>query len=66
MQTSIHIRLLTAALLGGALALGGCGVRGSLEAPPSAANETGGATPGTPGNAATGPHKPSILDPLIR
>ena len=48
----------------GALSLGGCGVRGSLEAPPAATTETGGATPGTPGQPA--PHKPFILDPLLR
>jgi predicted small lipoprotein YifL len=43
---------------------GGCGVRGSLEAPPEAKTETGAAVPGTPGQPV--PHKPSILDPLIR
>ena len=48
----------------GVLGLAGCGVRGSLEAPPEAKTETGNATPGTPGQPA--PHKPSILDPLIR
>jgi predicted small lipoprotein YifL len=45
----------------------GCGVRGSLEVPPDARAETGGATPGTPGRPGDqGPQKPSILDPLIR
>lgn len=53
-----------AALLLGALSLGGCGVRGPLETPPAASDTTGGATPGTPGQPV--PHKPSILDPLIR
>jgi predicted small lipoprotein YifL len=53
-----------AVLLLGALSLAGCGVRGPLETPPAAASETGGATPGTPGTPV--PHKPSILDPLIR
>ena len=48
----------------GALSVGGCGVRGSLVAPPAATTETGGATPGTPGQPA--PHKPFILDPLLR
>ena len=48
----------------GMLSLPGCGVRGSLETPPEAKNETGDATPGTPGQPV--PHKPSILDPLIR
>jgi predicted small lipoprotein YifL len=51
-------------LLGGALALAGCGVRGSLEAPAAEPVDTGNATPGTPGQAA--PHKPSILDPILR
>jgi predicted small lipoprotein YifL len=42
----------------------GCGVRGSLDAPKGEKTETGGATPGKPGEPV--PHKPSILDPLIR
>jgi predicted small lipoprotein YifL len=42
----------------------GCGVRGSLDAPKGQKTETGGATPGKPGEPV--PHKPSILDPLIR
>jgi hypothetical protein len=49
----------------GMLAISGCGVRGSLDAPPGATtNTTGSSTPGTPGSAE--PHRPSILDPLIR
>jgi len=58
---------LARALIAGALLAAlssGCGVRGSLEAPPSAPTETGNATPGTPGQPS--PHKPSILDPLLR
>jgi predicted small lipoprotein YifL len=55
---------MVAVLLAGALGLSGCGVRGPLETPPGAAVETGNATPGTPGQPA--PHKPSILDPLLR
>jgi predicted small lipoprotein YifL len=39
----------------------GCGVRGPLDAPPKA---TAGAPPTKPGEPA--PHRPSILDPLIR
>ena len=50
--------------LAGMLSISGCGVRGSLEAPPGAKTETGKAEPGTPGEPV--PHKPSILDPLIR
>ena len=48
----------------GAFGLHGCGVRGSLETPPQERSETGGAVPGTPGQPV--PHKPSVLDPLIR
>jgi predicted small lipoprotein YifL len=53
-------------LLLGTLAVSGCGVHGSLEAPPQAkaATTTGDAVPGTPGQPT--PHKPSVLDPLIR
>jgi len=51
-------------LLLGALSLAGCGVMGPLEVPKDAANETGNATPGTPGQP--NPHKTSVLDPLIR
>lgn len=40
----------------------GCGVRGSLEKPPEA--RTSDDPPRKPGEPA--PHKPSILDPLIR
>ena len=61
----VHGKLLAWTLIAvGALSLGGCGVRGSLEAPPAATTETGGATPGTPGQPV--PHKPFILDPLLR
>ena len=49
-----------------ALGLAGCGVKGPLEVPHDAVNETGNATPGTPGQPPPAPHKPSILDPLIR
>jgi predicted small lipoprotein YifL len=49
-----------------ALGLVGCGVKGPLDVPHDAVNETGNATPGTPGQPAATAHKPSILDPLIR
>jgi predicted small lipoprotein YifL len=49
-----------------ALGLASCGVKGPLDVPHDAVNETGNATPGTPGQPAQAPHKPSILDPLIR
>jgi hypothetical protein len=55
---------LLAVLVGGVLALGGCGVRGSLEAPAAEPTDTGNATPGTPGQPT--PHKPSVLDPILR
>jgi len=45
----------------GMLSVAGCGVRGSLEAPPK---QTSDAPPGKPGDLP--PHRPSILDPLIR
>ena len=58
--------LAIALLVLGALSLAGCGVRGPLETTKDAAvNETGNATPGSPGPPAVA-HKPSILDPLIR
>ena len=60
----LQLGLAIALLALGTLSLAGCGVRGSLEAPPKAQAETGDATPGTPGEPA--PHKPSVLDPLIR
>ncbi|HEY5831716.1 MAG: hypothetical protein ACAH24_03425 [Hyphomicrobiaceae bacterium] len=61
-----RLRLAFAAglLVLGALGLSGCGVRGSLEAPPGEKVETGDAVPGTPGQPV--PHRKSILDPLIR
>jgi predicted small lipoprotein YifL len=64
MQSRLTLAASVALLLLGTLALAGCGVHGSLEAPPSPKTETGSATPGTPGEPA--PHKPSVLDPLIR
>ncbi len=53
---------MTLAMLG-MLAISGCGVRGSLDSPPEAKAEAG-ANAGAPGSPP--PHKPSILDPLIR
>ena len=64
----MHRRLLlgmaAALLVLGTLGLQGCGVRGSLEAPPEAKTETGSAVPGTPGQPV--PHKGFVLDPLLR
>ena len=45
----------------GTLSISGCGVRGSLEAPPKQTSEAPPPKPGDPP-----PHRPSILDPLIR
>ena len=64
MQGRLQLGVVAMLLLLGALSLGGCGVRGPLEVPRDAPTETGSATPGTPGQP--NPHKPSILDPLIR
>ena len=64
MQVRLKLGVVAVLLLLGAVGLAGCGVRGPLELPRNAPDETGGATPGTPGQPV--PHKPSILDPLIR
>jgi hypothetical protein len=64
MQARLPMALLIALGLCGALVLGGCGVRGSLEKPPGIQSDSGDATPGKPGEPV--PHKPSVLDPLIR
>jgi predicted small lipoprotein YifL len=61
MQGWLHRRMVIALALGGVLALCACGVRGSLEKPPGVQSEAGDAPPGKPA-----PHKPSILDPLLR
>jgi predicted small lipoprotein YifL len=64
-------RTLVAALLASALVLGGCGVRGNLEAPPEA-KATGAATspdaadPGSNSVVKAKPHKPFVLDGLLR
>jgi predicted small lipoprotein YifL len=57
---------IVAAVVAGALALSGCGVRGPLDVPREAAGaaDTGNASPGSPGAPVA--HKPSVLDPLIR
>jgi predicted small lipoprotein YifL len=64
MRRRRQLQMAAALLLAGALGLAGCGVRGPLETPPNEVSDTGSATPGTPGQPA--PHKPSVLDPLIR
>ena len=61
--------VLAASALGGAL--GGCGVRGNLEAPPAAkadgtATSPEAADPGTNSAVKAKPHKPFILDGLLR
>ncbi|MFM9940894.1 MAG: lipoprotein [Hyphomicrobiaceae bacterium] len=64
--SAVRIVLLTAAL---ALSLGlaGCGVRGSLENPDKAdASATADSGQGKKEGAALKPHKPFILDGLIR
>jgi predicted small lipoprotein YifL len=64
LQGGRRLGMALALLVGGALGLAGCGVRGSLDAPAAEPVDTGNATPGTPGQPA--PHKPSILDPILR
>ena len=64
MRSRLKLGVVIALVLLGGLGLAGCGVRGPLEVPHDAATETGNATPGTPGQPV--PHKPSVLDPLIR
>ena len=51
-----------------ALALAGCGVKGSLETPQAAPEATAEAQSGQgkPEGTAAKPHKSSILDPLVR
>ena len=48
MQSRLTLVVSVSLLLLGAMGLAGCGVHGSLEAPPAAKTETGNATPGTP------------------
>ena len=64
MRSRLPLGIAIALTVTGMFSIPGCGVRGPLEAPPGAKTETGKATPGTPGEPV--PHKPSILDPLIR
>jgi predicted small lipoprotein YifL len=64
MHGRLKLGVVAALLLLGAVGLAGCGVKGPLERPGDAPAETGNATPGTPGQPV--PHKPSILDPIIR
>jgi predicted small lipoprotein YifL len=61
MRSRLPIWLLTATTVLALLAGAGCGVRGSLEAPPKAVSDAPPPKPGEPK-----PHRPSILDPLIR
>jgi predicted small lipoprotein YifL len=67
----MRIGTLIAAGIGVALALSvsGCGVRGSLEYPAEAKSDrtaTADSGQGKPENAAPKPHKPFVLDGLIR
>ena len=64
MHSRLMLGLAAALLVMGTFALHGCGVRGSLEAPPQEKVDTGNAVPGTPGQPV--PHKGFVLDPLIR
>ena len=64
MHSRLPLWVAIALTVAGMFSIPGCGVRGSLEAPPKEKVETGGATPGTPGTPV--PHKPFVLDPLLR
>jgi predicted small lipoprotein YifL len=64
MHGRLKLGVVAALLLLGAAGLTGCGVKGPLEAPRDVPTDTGSAAPGTPGQPV--PHRPSILDPLIR
>jgi predicted small lipoprotein YifL len=64
MQSRLQLCVVGALLVLGALSLAGCGVRGSLEAPPGEKAETGNAIPGN--LPQPGAHRPMILDPLLR
>ena len=64
MPSWLQTGMVVALALCGVLALAGCGVRGSLEKPPGVQSETNDAIPGKPGEPV--PHKPSVLDPLLR
>ena len=64
MPGRLALGLAAAVLMLGTFSLFGCGVRGSLEAPPREKVETGEAVPGTPGQPV--PRKGFVLDPLIR
>ena len=65
MRSRLQLGVVLGLLTLGAFVLSGCGVRGPLDLPPETkVDSTGQAAPGTPG--APVPHKPSILDPLIR
>jgi predicted small lipoprotein YifL len=64
MHSRVPLYVAMALTLAGMLGISGCGVRGSLEAPPGAKTEAGTSEPGTPGEPV--PHKPSVLDPLLR
>jgi len=64
MRRSFKRAVVITLVLGAGAGLAACGVRGSLEVPPEARDDTNAATPGTPG--APVPHRSSILDPLLR
>jgi predicted small lipoprotein YifL len=64
MHSRLPLYVAMALTLAVMLSISGCGVRGSLEAPPGAKTEVGKSEPGTPGEPV--PHKPFILDSLLR
>ena len=61
MRSRLPLWLVTATTVLALLAGTGCGVRGSLDSPPRTVSDAPPSKPGEPT-----PHKPAILDPLIR
>ncbi len=61
MRSRLPLWLVTATTVLALLAGSGCGVRGSLDAPPKSVSSAPPSKPGEPP-----PHRPTVLDPLIR
>jgi predicted small lipoprotein YifL len=61
MDRRLPLRVAMALAVLGVFGIAGCGVRGPLETPPKQVGDAPRPKPGEPP-----PHRPSILDPLIR
>lgn len=71
MRKNAVLGLAISAAVLGAVALGGCGIRGSLDAPEEAkavgeGNSSGNGDAGSNSAAPPKPHRGFILDPLLR